>query len=144
MEFGWLNIFGACIVVLMLVPNIVYALRNKGEGNLCKNKFMNLVEQIGRYACIVLMWFPLMVWKFGFASKIAMISYFMSNGLLLLIYWIVFFIYMKEKSRGRAFALAIVPSFIFLLSGILLGHWLLVCFAVLFAIGHIYVTIQNN
>ncbi len=144
MEFGWLNIFGACIVVLMLVPNIVYALRNKGERNLCKNKFMNLVEQIGRYACIVLMWFPLMVWKFGFASKTAMIAYFLGNGLLLLVYWIVFYLYMKERSRRKALVLAIVPSCIFLLSGILLGHWLLVCFAVLFAFGHIYVTIQNN
>ena len=61
MEFGWLNIFGACIVVLMLVPNIIYAIGNKGEVNHCTNKLMNLVEQIGRYACIVLMWFPLMV-----------------------------------------------------------------------------------
>ena len=143
MEFGWLNIFGACIVVLMLVPNIIYAIGNKGEVNHCTNKLMNLVEQIGRYACIVLMWFPLMVWKFGFASKIAMMSYFLGNGLLLLIYWIVFFIFMKGKSRGRALVLAIVPSCIFLLSGILLGHWLLVCFAVLFAFGHAYVTIKN-
>lgn len=102
MEFGWLNIFGAFIVVLMLVPNIIYAIGNKGEVNHCTNKLMNLVEQIGRYACIVLMWFPLMVYMFGFTSKIAMISYFLGNGLLLLIYWIVFFIFIKGKSRGKA------------------------------------------
>ena len=40
-------------------------------------------------------------------------------------------------------ALAVLPSCIFLLSGILLRHWLLVGFAVLFAIGHIYVTLKN-
>ena len=31
MEFGWINVFGACIVVLMLIPNIIYAIKNKGE-----------------------------------------------------------------------------------------------------------------
>ncbi len=143
MEFGWLNLFGACIVVLMLVPNIVYAVRNKNGKNLCTNKLLNLVEQLGRYACIVLMWFPLMVWKFGFTSIIAMLTYFLGNGSLLLIYWIVFFLYMKEKTGGRALVLAIVPSLIFLLSGILLRHWLLVGFAVLFAIGHVSVTLKN-
>ncbi len=144
MEFGWLNVFGAGIVILMLAPNVVYALRHRDEENLCTNKLMNLVEQIGRYACIVLMWFPLMVWKFGFSNKIAMITYFFGNGVLLLAYWIVFLLYMKEQSRDRAVALAVIPACIFLISGISLGHWLLVCFAVLFAIGHIYVTIRNN
>ena len=55
MEFGWINIFGAVIVILMLIPNIVYAIKNRGEKNLCTNRFMNAAEQIGRYACIVLM-----------------------------------------------------------------------------------------
>jgi hypothetical protein len=72
MEFGWINVFGAVIVVLLLIPNIVYAIKNKGEKNLCANRFMNVVEQIGRYACIVLMWLPLLVWKFGFASVLDM------------------------------------------------------------------------
>ena len=26
MEFGWINLFGAGIVILMMVPNIVYAI----------------------------------------------------------------------------------------------------------------------
>ena len=47
MEFGWVNIFGAVFAILMLIPNIVYAINNKGEKNLCTNRFMNLIEQIG-------------------------------------------------------------------------------------------------
>ena len=66
-----------------MIPNIIYALKNRDEKNLCTNKFMNLIEQIGRYACI------------------------------------------------------------FLLSGLLLRHCLLVGFSLLFAIGHIYVTKKN-
>ena len=143
MEFGWINVFGAVIVILMLIPNIVYALKNKGEKNLCGNRIMNLIEQAGRYACILLMWFPILVWKFGFGSVFEMLVYLVGNGALLVAYWIVYAVYTKRKSPNLALALAIIPSCIFLLSGILLRHWLLVGFAVLFAVGHIYVTKKN-
>lgn len=143
MQFGWINVFGAVIVVLMLIPNIVYAIKNRDEKNLCTNRVMNLIEQVGRYACIVLMWLPLLVWKFGFRSVLEMLLYLMGNGALLLAYWIVFFRYMRKMSKASALTLAILPSCIFLLSGILLRHWLLAGFAVLFATGHIYVTLKN-
>ncbi|MBQ7202485.1 MAG: hypothetical protein IJS03_00555 [Eubacterium sp.] len=144
MQFGWINAFGAVIVVLMLIPNIVYAIKNKGNKNLCTNKFMNIVEQLGRYACIILMWLPLLVWEFGFRSVGEMIAYFVLNGVLLAAYWLIFALYMKQKSLKLALALAIIPSCIFLFSGLLLRHWLLVGFALLFAVGHIYVTSKNK
>ena len=143
MKFGWINIFGAIIVILMLIPNIVFAIKNKDEKNLCTSRFMNIAEQIGRYACVVLMWLPLVVWKFGFASVLEMVLYMALNGTLLAAYWLSFAFYMKRRTEKLALVLAFLPSCIFLLSGILLRHWLLVGFAVLFAIGHIYVTYQN-
>ena len=143
MEFGWINLFGGVIVILMLIPNIVYALRNRAEQNRCTNKFMNVLEQVGRYGCIVLMWFPLLVWKLGFKSVPEMLLYFVGNGALLLAYWLVFARYMKARTVRRAMALAILPACIFLLSGLLLRHWLLAGFALLFAVGHIYVTAMN-
>ena len=143
MEFGWINVFGAIIVILMMIPNIIYAVRNKGEKNLCTNRFVNIIEQIGRYACILLMWFPLLVWKFGFASVLEMMLYLVGNGCLLAAYWVIFARYLKKKTRNKALALAVIPSCIFLLCGLLLRHWLLVGFACLFAIGHIYVTLKN-
>ena len=144
MQFGWINVFGACFVILLLIPNIVYALRHKGEKNLCTNRWMNAVEQIGRYACIVLMWLPLLVRKFGFASGFDMLLYLAGNGALVMAYWIVFVIYMRRKSAGSALTLAVLPACIFLLSGVLLRHWLLFGFAVLFAVGHIHVTRKNG
>ena len=143
MEFGWINLFGGIIVILLLIPNIVYALKNRGEKNLCTDRTMNLLEQIGRYGCIVLMWLPLLVWKFGFRSVPEMLLYFAGNGALLLLYWLVFARYLKERTAKRALVLAILPACVFLLSGLLLRHWLLVGFAVLFAVGHIYVTAVN-
>ena len=143
MKFGWINVFGAVIVILMLIPNIVYALKNRDEKNNCTNRFMNAVEQVGRYACIVLMWLPLLVWKFGFPSVFDMALYLFGNACLLIAYWIVFALYMKRKTPGLALTLAVLPACIFLLSGLTLRHWLLVGFAVLFGIGHIYVTKKN-
>jgi len=143
MEFGWINLFGAVIVIVMMIPNIVYAIRNKDEKNLCTNQIMNLIEQIGRYACIVLMWLPLLVWKFGFASVPGLLIYLAGNGLMLLAYLFVFVRYLKEKTARRALILAVLPACIFLSSGLLLRHWLLAGFALLFAVGHVYVTKQN-
>ena len=143
MKFGWLNLFGAGIVLLLLLPNIVYAIKNKDEKNLCTNRLMNALEQVGRYACITLMWLPLLVWEFGFAGIYEMILYFAGNGALLAAYWLTFALYMKEKNEKRALVLAVLPACAFLLSGITLRHWLLAGFAVLFAVGHIYVTLKN-
>ena len=143
MEFGWINLFGGIIVLLMLIPNIVYALKNREERNLCTNRVMNVVEQAGRYGCIVWMWLPLLVWKFGFRSASEMLLYFLGNGVLLVAYWLVFARYMRKKTAKGALVLAVLPACIFLLSGLLLRHWLLVGFGLLFAVGHIYVTTIN-
>ena len=143
MSFGWINVFGAIIVALMLVPNVVYALKNRGEENRCTNRWMNLLEQIGRYGCIAFMWFPLLVGKFSFRSVPEMTLYLGGNGALLAVYWFVYARYLRERTRRRALTLAVVPACIFLMSGLLLRHWLLVVFALFFAVGHIYVTTQN-
>lgn len=143
MAFGWINGFGAGFVILLLIPNIIYAVKHRDGKNLCTNRFMNVLEQIGRYACIVLMWLPLLIWKFGFGSVTEMILYLAGNGVLLAAYWLVFARYCKAKTARRARTLAVLPACIFLLSGVLLRHWLLAGAAVLFAVGHIYVTETN-
>ena len=143
MEFGWINVFGGSIVILLMVPNIVYAIKNKDGKNLCTNRLMNIIEQIGRYSCIVLMWLPLSVWEFGFANVAEMMLYLAGNGVLLVVYLIIFTVYFKVKKAKLALVLAVLPVCIFLLSGLLLRHWLLVGSAILFGIGHIYVTHKN-
>lgn len=144
MEFGWINAAGGMIVVLMLVPNILYALRRPGGENRCENRLMNLLEQIGRYASMALMVFPLGVWKFGFPSLDAMLAYLFGNGALLVCYWVFWVLYFRKAGRNRAVMLAAVPTCMFLLSGLMLRHWLLVLSAVMFGVGHVYVTLENQ
>lgn len=143
MEFGWINVFGAVIIIIMMIPNIIFAVKNKDMTNRCDSRLMNVIEQIGRYACIVLMWLPLLVWKFGFQSVFEMLVYIGGSGVLLAAYLVIWVFYFKKPSMNTAVALAVIPTIIFLLCGILLRHWLLVAAALLFGVGHIYVTVKQ-
>lgn len=140
---SWINIFGLVIMILMLIPNIIYAMKFQGLENKCKNKPMNILEQIGRYLSMLLITFNIGLAEFGFSSVEAFIIYFIGNTILMIIYWIIWSLYFKKMNLWKSIVLAIIPTAIFLLSGITLRHYLLVLSAIIFGIGHIYVTYQN-
>lgn len=139
----WLNIFGLFLVILLIIPNIVYAVRVKDQKNLCTNKFLNLLEQIGRYACMFLMIFNIGIAEFGFGSVEAFLIYSIGNVLLMAAYWITWILYFHKQSFGRQITLAILPTCLFLLSGITMRHYLLILFGIIFGVGHICVTYKN-
>lgn len=144
MKFGWINLFGGLVVIIMLIPNVIYAVKNKGTENKCSNIVFNILEQIGRYSSMALMVLPLLIWEFGFQSILVMMLYFLCDTFLLLIYLFVWRLYFIKPTLKTALSLAVIPTLIFLISGVLLRHWLLITSAVLFGIGHIYVTAENN
>lgn len=144
MEFNLINLLGFIIVAVMLIPNIIYGIKFKGLENKCTNKAMNVIEQAGRYGSMALMVLPLFVWEFGFSRVFMMFVYLLGNGILLFIYVLVWVFYFKKQTMGKAMILAIAPTCIFFLSGVTLYHWALVVAAVIFGVGHIYVTYQNN
>lgn len=140
---GWINIFGLVIVVLMLLPNIIYAAKFRGLENKCKNKAMNILEQIGRYSSMFFIIFNVGLVELGFSSAEAFVLYFVGNASLLIAYWIIWVLYFKKKVLWKSMALAMLPTAIFLLSGLTLKHYFLVISAIVFGIGHLYVTYQN-
>ena len=145
MEFGWINLFGAGIIVLIMIPNIIYAAGQKqDETQIEVPRGLSACEQVGRYGCIILMWLPLLVWKFGFGSVEEFLIYLIGNGVLLLCYYLSWMLYSRKKTLSVAMALAIIPTAIFLLSGILLHHWLLVAFAILFGFAHCTITYMTH
>ena len=79
---GWLNGFGLILVVLLLIPNIIYAVRAKDQHNHCTNKVMNVIEQVGRYSCMFLMVFNIGITEFGFHSVSAFLVYLFGNALI--------------------------------------------------------------
>lgn len=140
----WINIFGLFIVIVMLLPNAIYAVKFRGMKNKCKNKAMIIIEHIGRYASMFLIIFIIGLNKFEFPSPEAFIIYFVGNIILLIAYLIIWILYFKKMTLWKSIALAIIPTAIFLLSGITLRHDLLVISAIFFGIGHVYVTYQNT
>lgn len=144
MEFNWINIFGGVIVALMLIPNIIYGLKNKETAPEKSGIFVRITEQIGRYACMILMILPLFVGEFGFSPLEFMFSYLIGNVVLLVFYYIFWVLYVKNKSLDKALALAIIPTLIFINSAISVKHWALLVSAVIFGISHTYITYKNN
>ena len=140
---NWLNVFGLILVILILSPNIIYAIKFKDVKNECTNKFMNILEQVGRYACMIFMVFNVGLAKFGFASVGEFLIYFFGNTILLVAYWIVWILFFIKLRSWKSMALAIIPVCIFLICGVTLRHVLLIISAVVFAVGHIYVTRKN-
>ena len=139
-----INIFGVIIIVLMLLPNVVYARRFKGVENKCKNKVVNLLEQVGRYGSMFFMVFNVGIPGFGYSSVESYFLWFIATFLLLLAYWIGWFFYFKSPGLVYAMALAVIPSLIFLFTAMVQRHYLMLIFVVIFSVAHIYITYANN
>lgn len=140
---GWLNGFGLILVVLLLIPNIFYAVKMQNGRNRCTNTAMNALEQIGRYGCMFLMVFNIGIAELGFSSLGKFLLYLVGNACLMIAYWVVWILYFCKETYWKQIALAVIPTCLFLLSGITMRHILLIVFGVVFGIGHIYVTSKN-
>lgn len=143
MRFNWINIFNAIIVVLMLIPNIAFAIKSKEKKPDKSSKALTVIEQIGRYGCMVLMVLPLFVWELGFSPLEFMFVYVIFNAVLLVMYYIFWALYFKNKTMGRAIVLAIIPTLIFIVSAVSVKHWALLVMALVFGLSHIYITYIN-
>lgn len=140
---GWLNFFGVILVILLMIPNLIYLLKGKKRKRNCTNKWMNLLEQIGRYASIVCMVVSIGVTELGFPSVTAFLLYGIGNFLLVIAYWITWFLYFHKPTKRKRIMLAIFPTGVFLLSGVTMQHYLLIVAGILFGIGHLYVTMKD-
>lgn len=144
MEFNWINIYSGIVVALMMIPNIIFAVKDKENKPNKSKMIVNIIEQISRYACIILMILPLFVWEFGFSPLEFMFVYIIGNVILLVLYYIFWGLYSKSKACKSALALAIIPTLIFINSAISVKHWALLVTAVIFGVSHIYITYINN
>lgn len=86
MYFGWLNVLNLISVILMLIPNIINAMHNKNVMNKCANRLMNLLEQVGRYGCILFMVLPIGKEDFAFGSVLGLLLYAAFLPILLAVY----------------------------------------------------------
>ncbi len=127
-----------------MIPNIIYAVKNKGSvADTYNNKLATVAEQVGRYGCFAFMIFNIPYSYFNFWFDYAIIVYLAVNGGLCLAYLIFWIICRNKSGKLRALALSVIPSCIFIFSGVMLLNIPLICFAVIFAVSHILISYKN-
>lgn len=141
----WFNLTGLIFVVGLLIPNIIYAATNKdGFAGEFHNKLVETGEQIGRFGCFILMFIQPSFVTLGYIYDGAQTLYLILGIVLLALYcggWIVF---RKGNSIAKALTLSILPSVLFLESGILTLNIPLIVLSVVFAICHITISCKNT
>lgn len=140
----WLNVFGLVMVAAIMIPNILFAMKCKdGFVNKWNNKSVETVEQIGRFGCFGFMIINIPGTWFGWWSDEAFAVYLVVDAVLVTLYCVIWAVCFRKSSVFRALALSIIPSVLFLFSGIMSRSILLTIAAVLFAPSHILISYQN-
>lgn len=136
----WLNVFGLVMVAVIMIPNILFAMKCKdGFVNKWNNKSVETVEQIGRFGCFGFMIINIPGTWFGWWSDEAFAVYLVVDAVLVTLYCVIWAVCFRKSSVFRALALSIIPSVLFLFSGIMSRSILLTIAAVLFAPSHILI-----
>lgn len=142
---GWLNYYGLIFIAIIMIPNIVFAIKNKdGFQNNRNNKSIEILEQIGRYGCFIFMIVNIPKTYFGWWFDGALAIYLVVNFTLITAYCAIWGVCFKKNNTFRALSLSIIPSFVFLFSGIMIRSILLIISAVLFAPSHILISYKNT
>ena len=140
----WINPFGLVFMAVILISNIVFALKCKdGFANKWENKTVQIIEQVGRFGCFGFMIVNIPGTCFGWWSDEAFALYLIADTLLVLTYCLIWIVCFQKNSLVRALALSIIPSILFLFSGIMSRSVLLILSAALFAPSHIVISYKN-
>ena len=140
----WINILGLVFIAIIMIPNIVFAIKCKdGFENKWNNKSVEIVEQIGRFGCFGFMVINIPGTWFGWWSDNAFSIYLIVNMVLIILYCGIWMICFRKNTVFRALALSIIPSVIFLFSGIMSRSILLIITSLLFAPTYILISYKN-
>ena len=140
----WFNVFGLIFIAVIMIPNVVFAIKCKdGFDNKWNNKYVEVTEQVGRLGCFGFMIINIPGTWFGWWSDEALALYLIVDTILVMLYCAIWIICFKKNSVFRALALSIIPSMLFLFSGIMSRSVLLIIASVLFAPSHIVISYKN-
>ena len=140
----WINIFGAVFIAIIMVPNIIFALKCRdGFENKWNNKGVEIVEQIGRFGCFGFMVINIPGTWFGWWSNEAFALYLIVNSILIILYCLIWTVCFRKNTVFKALVLSIIPSIIFMFSGIMSRSVLLIVASLLFAPTHILISYKN-
>lgn len=140
----WFNIFGLIFLSVIMIPNIIFAIKCKdGFDNKWNNKYVACIEQIGRFGCFGFMIINIPGTWFGWRSDEAFAIYLIADTVFVVLYCLIWIVCFNKNSVFRALSLSIIPSLLFLFSGIMSRSVPLCISAVLFAPSHIVISYKN-
>ena len=140
----WFNYYGLIVMAIIMIPNIIYAVKHKNDGAEYRNRAVETAEQIGRYGCFIFMIFNVPYTYFNFWIDHALTVYLSVNGALCLVYLLFWIVCRKQNGLLKALSLSILPTVIFLFDGILLLNVPLITLSLLFGIFHIFISCKNS
>lgn len=141
---NWFNYYGLGIMTIIMIPNIIFAIKNEdGFKNAYRNIPVEAAEQISRYACFALMIFNIPYTYYGFYFPFAKEVYICVNFTLTFAYCMLWLILRKKSDILKAISLSVIPSVIFIFSGIMTASIPLLLFSIIFAVAHIFISIKN-
>ena len=120
---SWFNYIGLIIIIIIMILNIIYMNKHKNPDDKNIAKSIVVIENIGRYGSMIFLVFNIPYTWFNF---------FLPNGL----FW-------NKSGLLKSLFLSIIPSVIFLFLGIMIISIPLIIMSLLFAFGHIYISIKN-
>lgn len=142
------NPWGFLFISIIMIPNIIFAIKNNEtfENSIQKKwfKILEIFEQIGRYGCFFCMMFNISGTYFGFSSNFSFRIYLIINGILIFSYCLIWVTHFRKNNLFRGISLSVIPSIIFLFSGIISKSILLIIFSIIFAPCHIAISILNT
>lgn len=134
----WFNWYGTVIVAFLMVPNLFFLMKQKEQSHKAyRNLKLEIPEQIGRIGCIIFMMLQIPYACRGVWLANGWIVYCVGNGILLAAYVAFWILCWNRYPRFRALSLSILPSVLFLWSGILTANLPLLATVLLFAPTHI-------
>lgn len=107
------------------------------------NKLAEFIEQIGRIGCFGFMIINIPGTWLGWLSDDAFAIYLVIDTLLAALYCAIWGVCWRKNNIFRALALSIIPSVLFLFSGIMSRSFLLIVASIIFAPSHILISYQN-
>lgn len=139
----YFNLWGLVFLLIILAPNLLFVARYKSVSATWHNRAVEAIEQIGRIGCVVFMVLKIPRVYFDFWSETAFSVYLCVNVALAALYCVLWGVFWKNNSLVKALCLSILPSVIFLFSGIMSRSILLVVSVLLFAPAHILISCKN-
>ncbi|MBE6135049.1 MAG: hypothetical protein E7179_03445 [Erysipelotrichaceae bacterium] len=140
---SWFNYVGLILVGAIMVPNIAYSIKHKFPENKDIPPAITVFESIGRYGSMVFMVFNVPYTWFSFFFPSGLTVYIVVNVMLVVAYIVLFILFWDKGGLAKALFLSILPSLIFLFSGVMIVSVPLIVLSIVFSLSHIFISVKT-